>query len=177
MILSKANFQKLILTAAIFQFGLASAQEDFVSMHQWKTKGGIVIVTSGLLTNGMALYTHNYNFYFQKDGEKQWYQIPLLDKSKPGEYELNLTARAKNERMVKDARLEIRGNEIFLLRAQSTRENDLEDSLIIVTKYHFIATDGEDWPYLFQKISSKTLRTIKNMGVDAILNEESRLIK
>lgn len=177
MIMNKNDLLKLILVTAISQYGLAFAQEYSAGMHQWRTKGGTVIVTSGLVTNGMALYAHNYNFYFQKDGEKQWYQLPLLDKSKPGEYELNLTAKAKDERMVKDARLEIRDKEIYLLRAQSTRDNDLNDSPITVTKYRFIATDGEDWPYLFQKMSTKTLPTIKNMGVDTVLKEEARLIK
>lgn len=173
----KNNFLKLILITAISQYGLTSAQEYSAGMHKWKTKGGTVIITSGLVTNGMALYAHNYNFYFQKDGEKKWYQIPLLDKSKPGEYELNLTSRAKDERMVKDARLEILDKEIYLLRAQSARDNELDDSPITVTKYRFIATDGEDWPYLFQKISSKTLPTTKNMGVDTVLKEEARLTK
>lgn len=175
--MNKNRILQLILIATISQYGLVSAQEYSAGIHQWKTKGGTVIVTSGLVTNGMALYAYNYNFYFQKDGEKKWYQIPLLDKSKPGEYELNLTARAKDERMVKDARLEIRDKEIYLLRAQSTRDNDLEDSPITVTKYRFIATDGEDWPYLFQKMSLKTLPIIKNMGVDTVLKEESRLTK
>lgn len=153
------------------------AHEYAPGLHQWKVKEGTIIVVSGLLTNSMAVYAHNYNFYFQKDGDKTWYQIPLLDKSKPGSYELNLTTKAKDERMVRDARLEIRNKDIFLLRARSTREDDFEDSPITVTKYRLVVTDGEDWPYLFEQVSSKTLPVVKNAGVDAVLKQEAKQIK
>jgi|GEM_PF-6045974 len=175
--MKRKNWFKYALLLGTFLYGSVSAHEYMPGMYQWEVKGGTIIITSGLLTNSMALYVHNYNFYFQKEGDKTWYQIPLLDKSKPGNYELNLTSKARDERMVKDARLEIRDKGIYLLRAQSARENDLEDSPITVTKYQFVVTDGEDWPYSFQKISSKTYPVVRNQGMDAVLKEEARQIK
>jgi len=175
--MKRENWFKYVFLLGAFSYGSVSAHEYMPGMHQWKVKDGEIIITSGLLTNSMALYVHNYSFYFQKEGEKSWYQIPLLDKSKPGSYELNLTSKAKDERMVKDARLEIRDKGIYLLRAQSARENDLEDSPIAVTKYQLVVTDGDDWPYFFQKISSKIYPVVKNQGVDAVLKEEARQIK
>jgi hypothetical protein len=145
--------------------------------HEWKVPGGVISITSGLLTNGMALYVYNYSFYFQRNGEKDLYQIPLVDESKPGAYELSLTSKAKEERMVKDARLEVRGKNITLLRAQSERENDIDDSPVVVTRYRLVTSEGDDWPYAFQKISSKAYPTVKGRGVDAILKIEVQKLK
>lgn len=157
---------------------LPSVAHEYASgIHQWKVKGGTLTLVSGIVTNGMALYAHNYNFYFQKNGDKDWYQIPLVEKGKPGEYELSLTTKAKDDRMVRDARMEIRNNDVYLLRARSVREDDFEDSPIVVTKYRLIVTDGEDWPYLFQLTTSKISPTKKDAGVDSVLKQEAKQIK
>lgn len=168
---------KLLVVLSIFCDLKAFAHEYSPGLHQWKVKGGTVIVTSGLVTNNQALYVHNYNFYFQKDGEKDWYQIPLLDKSKPGDYELSVTSKAKGERMVKDSHLEIKNKQIYLLRAQSARENDFEDSPITVTKYRLVVSEGDDWPYSFEKVSSKSYPIMKGVGVDTVLKQEAQQIK
>ncbi|OWW18344.1 hypothetical protein AYR66_02545 [Noviherbaspirillum denitrificans] len=146
-------------------------------MHQWKIKGGTIYVVSGLLTNNAALYAHNYNFYFQKEGEKTWHQIPLIDKAKPGDYELNITTKAKEERMVRDARIEKKANDVFLFYARSTRENDFNGAPINVTRYKLISTEGDDWPYLFERISVNTYPPQGENGVDAVLKQEVKKIK
>jgi hypothetical protein len=125
----------------------------------------------------MALYAHSYNFYIQRDNDKDWYQIPLLDKDRPGEYELGLTTKAKDERMVRDVRLEIRNDGIYLLRARATREDNFEESPITLSKYRFMAGDGEDWPYFFTLVSSKTYPAKRDMGVDSVLKQEAKRIQ
>ena len=175
--MKRKNWMKYSLILSAFLCSAVVAHEYAPGMHQWKVKGGTVIITSGLLTNGMALYVHSYNIYFQRVNEKIWYQVPLLDKTKPGDYETNLISKAKEERMVKDARLEVRDKDVYLLRAHSARENDFEDSPITVTKYRLVATDEEDWPYSFQKISSKTYPIMKDVGVDVFLKKEAQLLK
>jgi hypothetical protein len=54
--------------------------------------------------------------------------------------------------MVRDARLEIRSNDVFLLRARSARDDDFIESPVTVTKYRLMITDGDDWPYWFERI-------------------------
>lgn len=146
-------------------------------MHQWKVKSGTLTLISSVVTNGMALYFHNYNLYFQKYGDKDWYHIPVIGKGKRGEYELNLSSKAQDERMVRDARIEVKNNEIYLLRAHSVREHDYEDSPIHIEKYRFVESNGDDWPYQFQIISSRTYPTRKDAGVDSVLAQEAKQIK
>lgn len=170
---------KKLLTGFLFAvltcLALPSSAHEYASgIRHWKVKGGTLTLVSSVVTNGMALYAHNYNFYFQRDGDKDWYHVPLLGNGEPGEYQLNLTTKAKDERMVRDARLEIRKNDIYLLHARSSREDDFEDSPIVVTKYRFVITDGDDWPYLFQFVASKTIPIQKDMGVDRVLRQEAR---
>lgn len=172
--LSKARFLAIALVCVSLS---CFAQEYTSGLHQWKVKDGTLTLISGIVTNGMALYVHDYSFYFQSNGEKDWYRIPLIDKKKPGNYELNLTAKAKDDRMVRDALLNIRNNDVHLLIAKSTREDDFEDSPIVVTKYRLIKTDGEDWPYFFQLVSSKTYPVRKNAGVDSVLMQEASQTK
>jgi hypothetical protein len=174
--MKRAILNSILLLSLFYGQGLW-AHEYAPGIHQWQTKGGTIIVISGLVTNNQALYVHNYNFYFQREGENGWYQIPLLDKSKPGTYELSVTSKAKDERMVKDMRLEIREKQIYLLRAQSTRDDDLNDSPITVTRYRLVAGDGDDWPYFFERTSSKTYPTMKDIGVDVVLKKEAQQIK
>lgn len=161
----------ILIPATIF------AHEYAPGTHQWKVRGGTVYVVSGLLTNNAALYAHNYNFYFQREGEKSWHQVPLIDQGKPGEYELNITTKAKEERMVRDARIEIRGKDVYLLRARSTRENDFNDSPITVTKYRLVSTEGDDWPYFFERVSGKTYPPSGDNGIDAAIKQEAKNIK
>lgn len=174
----KKNLAAYVLALLACLAALPSAAHEYApGMRQWKVKGGNLTLVSSVVTNGMALYAHNYNLYFQRNGDKDWYHIPLLDKEKPGEYELNLTSKAKDERMVRDARLVVGKNEIYLLRARSLREDDFEDAPIVVTKYRFVATEGEDWPYLFRLISSKTHPAKKDVGVDRILQQEAQRLE
>lgn len=171
------NWIKTLLAACIFTAASAVAHEYSPGLHQWKIKGGTVFVVSGLLTNNMALYSHNYNFYFLKEGEKSWYQIPLIDKRKAGEYELSITTKAKDDRMVRDARVEIRGNDVFLLLARSTRENDFDSSPVTITKYRLVSPEGDDWPYLFEHVHARTYPAPGESGVDVVLNQEAKKIK
>ena len=166
-----------LLIASTFIPATTLSQEYSSGLHQWKIKGGTVYVVSGLLTNDMALYAHNYNFYFQREGEKSWYQIPLIDKGKPGDYELSITAKAKEERMVRDARVEVKTNDVYLLHAYSASRNGVDSSLITVTKYRLTSTDGEDWPYFFERVSAKTYPASEENGVDIVLKQESKKIK
>lgn len=172
----KSWIKALLLISTLISFP-SLAQEYAPGLHQWKTKWGTVYVVSGLLTNGMTLYAHNYNFYFQREGEKAWYQIPLIDKGKPGDYELGVTAKAKEERMVRDARLEVRKRDIFLIYARSVREDDFDTSPITVTHYRLVATEGEDWPYFFERYSSKTHSGASNIEIDTLLKQEAKKIK
>lgn len=165
-----------VLAFAFFCLPIA-AHEYAPGKHQWKVKGGTITLVSSLVTNGMALYARNYNFYFQKTDDHEWYHIPILEKGKPGLYELNITTKAKDERMVRDARLEIKDNDIYLLHARSTQEDDFKDAPIVITKYRFVVTDGEDWPYFFQLVSSKIYPARKDLGVDTILRQEAKQIK
>lgn len=168
---------KTLLVVAMSIPATIFAHEYPPGVHQWKINGGTVYVVSGLLTNNMALYAHNYNFYIQREGEKSWYQIPLIDKGKPGNYELSITTKAKEERMVRDARIEVRANEVFLLHARSARENDIESSPITVTKYRLVSTDGDNWPFFFEPLSAKTYPVSGETGVDTILKQEAKKIK
>lgn len=73
------------LFVALTCLALPSVAHEYApGIQQWKVKGGTLTLVSSVVTNGMALYAHNYNFYFQRSGDKDWYHVPLLDKGKPG---------------------------------------------------------------------------------------------
>lgn len=171
------SWLKRLLLAFVVIPATALAHEYAPGVHQWKIKGGTLYVVSGLLTNNAALYAHNYNFYFQRDGENNWHQIPLIDKSKPGDYELNITTKAKEDRMVRDARIEAKSIDIFLFHARSARENSFDSSPITVTKYKLVSTEGDDWPYFFERVSAKMYPSFGETGVDAVLQQEVKKLK
>lgn len=169
-LLSALFFSAAYLPTTLF------AHEYAPGVHHWKIKGGTVYVVSGLLTNNAALYAHNYSFYFQREGEKTWHQVPLIDKGKPGDYELNILSKAKEERMVRDARIEVKANDVFLLHARSAHENDLNASPVTIIKYRLISTEGDDWPHFFERISAKTYSVAEETGVDSVLKQEAKKI-
>jgi hypothetical protein len=172
------KYKNRIAAAILLSFISSSFANEYSSgIHRWKVGRGTLTLVSGLVTNGMALYINNYNLYFQAEGNQELFQIPFVDKKKPGNYELALTAKAKGERMVRDARVEVRGRDVYLLRATSTREDDFNDSPIVVSRYRLIATESEGWPYVFQLLSSKTLPTVPNTDVDDALKQEAQLLK
>lgn len=171
------NWLTALLVASAFIPPTVFAHEYAPGMHQWKIKGGTVYLVSGLLTNSMALYAHTYNFYFQKEGKKSWYQIPLIDKKKPGDYELSVTTKAKEERMVRDARVEVKANDVYLLHARSAQENDFDGSPTTVTRYRLVSTESDDWPYFFERVSAKAYPASGETGVDTVLKQEAKKIK